>query len=64
VYNTTQSIGLFTGAVMGGWLIDSLGELSVFTMSALLLLGWLIIAWSMRELPAKAVDSKDIVANV
>ena len=63
VYNTTQSIGLFTGAVMGGWLIDTLGELSVFTMSALLLLGWLIIAWSMRELPAKSLDSKDIVAK-
>jgi predicted MFS family arabinose efflux permease len=63
VYNTTQSIGLFTGAVIGGYLMDSLGDLSVFTMGAALLLCWLIIAWSMRELPAKVVDSKDEVAK-
>ncbi len=63
VYNTTQSIGLFTGAVIGGWLMDSHGDLSVFAMGAALLLCWLIIAWSMRELPAKVVDSKDVVAK-
>ena len=63
VYNTTQSIGLFTGAVIGGYLMDSHGDLSVFAMGAALLLCWLIIAWSMRELPAKVVDSKDAVAK-
>jgi predicted MFS family arabinose efflux permease len=63
VYNTTQSIGLFIGAVIGGYLMDSLGDLSVFTMGAALLICWLIIAWSMRELPAKVVDSKDAVAK-
>ena len=26
VYNTTQSIGLFSGAVIGGWLMDSHGS--------------------------------------
>ena len=63
VYNTTQSIGLFTGAVIGGWLMDSHGYLSVFAMGAVLLLCWLIIAWSMRELPAKVIDSKDVAAK-
>jgi predicted MFS family arabinose efflux permease len=63
VYNTTQSIGLFTGAVMGGWLMDSHGDLSVFVMGAAMLLCWLIIAWSMRELPAKIVDQKDLAAK-
>jgi len=63
VYNTTQSIGLFTGAVMGGLLMDSHGDLSVFVMGAAMLLCWLIIAWSMRELPAKVVDQKDLVAK-
>ncbi|CAM3711736.1 MFS transporter [Polynucleobacter brandtiae] len=57
VYNTTQSIGLFTGAVAGGWLMDSQGDLSVFAMGAALLLCWLIIAWSMHELPARVVDT-------
>jgi predicted MFS family arabinose efflux permease len=64
VYNTTQSIGLFTGAVIGGYLMDSHGELSVFVMGAALLVCWLIIAWSMRELPAKAVPSKDASAEI
>jgi len=63
VYNTTQSIGLLTGAVMGGWLMDSHGDLSVFVMGAAMLLCWLIIAWSMRELPAKVVDQKDLAAK-
>jgi predicted MFS family arabinose efflux permease len=63
VYNTTQSIGLFTGAVIGGYLMDSHGDLSVFTMGAVLLVCWLIIAWSMRELPAKVVVSSDSVAK-
>jgi predicted MFS family arabinose efflux permease len=63
VYNTTQSIGLFTGAAIGGWLMDAHGNLSVFVMGAALLLCWLIIAWSMRELPAKVVDSKDLTAK-
>lgn len=62
VYNTTQSIGLFTGAAIGGYLMDSHGELSVFVMGAVLLICWLIIAWSMRELPAKVAQSQDISA--
>ncbi len=62
VYNTTQSIGLFTGAAIGGYLMDSHGELSVFVMGAVLLICWLIIAWSMRELPAKVSQSQDIAA--
>ncbi len=63
VYNTTQSIGLFTGAVTGGWLMDSHGDLSVFVMGAGMLLCWLIIAWSMRELPAKVAVPKDLAAK-
>lgn len=64
IYNTTQSIGLFTGAVIGGYLMDSHGDLSVFTMGAVLLVCWLIIAWSMRELPAKLVTSSDPTAKI
>jgi len=56
VYNTTQSIGLFSGAVLGGYLMDSLGTSSVFAAGAGLLICWLIIAWSMQELPARSAD--------
>jgi predicted MFS family arabinose efflux permease len=62
IYNTIQSIGLFSGAVIGGWLMDSYGNLSVFTIGGALLLCWLIIAWSMRELPPKVVNPKDVAA--
>jgi len=53
IYNTTQSIGLFSGALMGGYLMDSHGNLSVFIAGAAMLIGWLIIAWSMGEMPSK-----------
>ena len=59
IYNTTQSIGLFLGAVIGGYLMDSHGDLSVFAMGASLLVCWLIIAWSMGEMPTRSTDSKD-----
>ena len=63
VYNTTQSIGLFTGAVIGGYLMDSHGDLSVFVMGAVLLLCWLIIAWSMGSMPTRASESKDVATS-
>jgi predicted MFS family arabinose efflux permease len=60
VYNTTQSIGLFSGALLGGYLMDSHGNLSVFVAGAAMLVGWLIIAWSMGEMPSKVIDTKSI----
>ena len=45
--------GVIAGAAVGGYLMDSHGDLSVFMTGAALLVCWLIIAWSMRELPAK-----------
>jgi predicted MFS family arabinose efflux permease len=63
VYNTTQSIGLFSGAAIGGYLMDSHGDLSVFAMGAILLVCWLIIAWSMGEMPTRATESKDVATK-
>jgi len=60
IYNTTQSIGLFSGAVIGGYLMDSHGDLSVFIAGAALLVCWLIIAWSMGEMPTRATESEDV----
>jgi predicted MFS family arabinose efflux permease len=64
VYNTTQSIGLFSGALLGGWLMDSHGDLSVFAAGTVLLVCWLIIAWSMGEMPVKATNSKDAATKI
>ncbi|MBJ7379548.1 MAG: MFS transporter [Polynucleobacter sp.] len=50
VYNTTQSLGLFTGAALGGLLADWRGELAIFAGGAVLILAWLIIAWPMRDI--------------
>ena len=63
IYNTTQSIGLFSGAVIGGYLMDSHGDLSVFVVGAALLVCWLIIAWSMGEMPTRATESKDVATT-
>ena len=63
VYNTTQSIGLFSGALLGGYLMDSHGNLSVFVAGAAMLVGWLIIAWSMGEMPSRATESKVVATK-
>jgi MFS family permease len=53
VYNTTQSVGLALGGVVGGWLVKSAGQSAVFFACSGLVLGWLIIAANMKA-PRKA----------
>ncbi|MHB8849368.1 MAG: MFS transporter [Burkholderiales bacterium] len=52
VYNTSQSLGLFFGGVMGGWLSQHYGFSAVFVFSAILIGSWLVIAIGMRAPPA------------
>ncbi|CAB3758156.1 MFS transporter [Paraburkholderia humisilvae] len=54
VYNTTQSIGLALGGVMGGWLLKIDGSSAVFYACSGLVLCWLIIAANMKQPPRKA----------
>ena len=44
LYNTAQSIGLFTGGVVGGVLFQYYGFEGVFTFCSILILVWLLIA--------------------
>jgi MFS family permease len=53
VYNTMQSLGLFCGGVLGGWLKQHMGASSVFMLGALLTIVWLIIASNMKNLPRR-----------
>lgn len=53
VYNTTQSLGLFLGGVIGGWLLGHWGAGSIFHVDIVLLGVWLIITLSMAELPGR-----------
>ena len=52
VYNTSQSLGLFVGGVVGGWLSQHYGYPAVFMFSAGLMTVWLIAAIGMRTPPA------------
>ena len=53
IYNTTQSAGLFLGGLLGGWILQNMGETAVFYIGAALIFSWLIIALTMRELSEK-----------
>ena len=48
VYNTLQSLGIFAGGAMGGWLLKSVSASGVFMTSAGLMLLWLLVAWGTR----------------
>ncbi len=56
VYNTAQSLGIFVGGVVGGYLSHTLGFSSVFIFCSVMMFLWLILAYSMRA--PRAVKTK------
>jgi MFS family permease len=48
VYNTTQALGLFVGATVGGWLAGHFGEAAVFVFGTAIIALWLGVAAGMR----------------
>jgi predicted MFS family arabinose efflux permease len=56
VYNTLQSLGVFAGAVGGGWLTKSYGAGTVFLASSAFMVVWLVVAAPMhiKHKPAAA----------
>lgn len=48
VYNTAQTLGLFCGGLLGGWVAQRFGPSAVFGACALLALGWLGLAAGLR----------------
>lgn len=56
VYNTTQATGLFLGGALGGWLVQSMGNVAVFWVIAVLGALWLMVTWrlTLPPLPAPA----------
>ncbi len=56
VYNTTQALGLFLGASLGGWLNQHVGADSVFILTTVLAVVWFAAAATM--LPPPKVASK------
>ena len=52
-YNTVQSLGLFVGGAVGGFLLKQDGPVAVTLACIALMLLWLMIAWNM-PVPARA----------
>jgi MFS family permease len=57
VYNTTQSIGLALGGVLGGWLLKHEGASAVFFACSGLVLCWMLVAATMKAPPRRAIGS-------
>ncbi len=55
VYNTTQTLGVFFGGLVGGWVASHYGTTAVFAVCALLAAIWLALAIGMRR-PSTAVN--------
>ena len=53
VYNTLQSLGLFTGGAVGGLLTRSVGPHGLFLVGSLAMACWLAVAWPM-DTPGRA----------
>jgi MFS family permease len=48
VYNTSQSLGIFVGGALGGYLSHKVGFASVFIFCSAMMFLWLILAYSMQ----------------
>jgi MFS family permease len=55
VYNTTQTMGVFVGGVLGGWIAEHYGAHAVFATCAVLCVTWLVAAAGMRP-PGRPVN--------
>ena len=59
VYNTTQTLGVFFGGLLGGWVASHKGDTGVFALCAALVAVWLALAVGMRSpgAPVNALSS-------
>jgi MFS family permease len=56
VYNTTQTLGVFFGGLLGGWVASYYGTTGVFAVCAVLVAVWLVVALGMRAPVSKVSD--------
>ncbi len=62
VYNTLQSLGLFAGGAVGGWMAKHVGEAGLFAACAGALFLWLVVAWPMRA-PGRSPSPEQVLAD-
>ena len=48
VYNTLQSLGIFAGGAVGGWLAKTYSSTGLFLVCSVLLLSWVVVSWRMN----------------
>jgi MFS family permease len=53
LYTTAQSLGLFVGGAMGGWVAGRHGIAGIFLVCLLILLFWLVVALGLREIGSR-----------
>ncbi|MGE0797445.1 MAG: MFS transporter [Lautropia sp.] len=54
VYSTTQALGVFCGAALGGLLVARVGDTAVFVGAAVLIAAWAAVAAGARRWPARS----------
>ena len=64
VYNTTQTLGVFFGGLIGGWVASYHGDTGVFVVCAVLVAVWLVVAAGMRSPGTKANGSVNALSSL
>jgi MFS family permease len=64
VYNTTQTLGVFFGGLLGGWVASHHGDTGVFVVCTVLVAVWLVIAFGMQSPPAPVNDLSRLTFSI
>jgi MFS family permease len=64
VYNTTQTLGVFFGGLVGGWVASRYGTTGVFTVCAVLAAVWLGLAAGMRPPSAPVNELSSLTFSI
>lgn len=49
IYNTMMSLGIFSGSLIGGWILHRYGAEYVFYFCSILMLLWALLAWFAKQ---------------
>jgi MFS family permease len=63
VYNTTQTLGVFFGGLLGGSVASAYGTTGVFALCAVLSAAWIVVASGMRN-PQKAGEAVNALSSL
>jgi MFS family permease len=64
VYNTTQTLGVFFGGLLGGWIAAHYGTTGVFAGCAVLVAIWFVLALGMRRPPAPVNELSSLTFSI